>query len=102
MNNPSDCYGSEGGFTNEQAEHREFCESLEQQKLADKISRMQLMREDNLKAKVGTEIICPTCMKHFVKRSYHNVFCGKRGKGSLAKEQCRKAVGGWDCVRLLF
>lgn len=102
MEKPSDCYGSEGEFANEQAEHREFCEMFEQQeladKLADKIGRMQQQRRDNLKAKIGTEIICPTCGKHFNKRSYHNVFCGKRGKGKaqLKGKLCKDQY--WNLV----
>lgn len=31
--------------------------------------------EENKAAKVGTEIICPTCGKHFVKKQYSQAFC---------------------------
>lgn len=48
--------------------------------------------DNNKKAKVGDTIHCPTCGKVFEKRSYQNVFCGKRGvgkqelKGRLCKD----------------
>lgn len=29
----------------------------------------------NKAAKVGTEIICPVCGKHFIKKSYQQAFC---------------------------
>ena len=29
----------------------------------------------NKDAKVGTEIICPVCGKHFIKKSYQQAFC---------------------------
>ena len=29
----------------------------------------------NKAAKVGTEIICPVCGRHFIKKSYQQVFC---------------------------
>ena len=30
---------------------------------------------DNKAAKVGQEIVCPVCGKHFIKRSYQQAFC---------------------------
>ena len=35
----------------------------------------------NKMASVGETVKCPTCGKHFIKRSYQHTFCGKRGKG---------------------
>jgi hypothetical protein len=49
-------------------------------------------------AKVGDEIICPTCGKHFTKKSYQHVFCRKRGvgksegKGNLCKDTYHNSV----------
>lgn len=37
--------------------------------------------ENNKSAKVGSELVCPTCGKHFIKKSYQHAFCRKRGKG---------------------
>ena len=47
----------------------------------------------NRNASVGSEIICPSCEREFIKRTYQNVFCGTRGKGknSLKGRLCKDA-----------
>ena len=37
------------------------------------------------KAKVGEEVICPSCGTHFVKKYYHQAFCQTKG-GTTCKD----------------
>ena len=46
--------------------------------LSNLIANAIQVYSDNKKALVGANIVCPTCGKHFAKKSYQQVFC--RGK----------------------
>lgn len=51
----------------------------------DKVSTLKARYATAKAAKVGTEVICPSCCTHFIKTNYQQAFCKTHG-GTVCKD----------------
>jgi hypothetical protein len=59
-------------------EEDEFIQSMQMCAIGCMTDRYRMAKG----AKVGETVICPTCEKQFIKRSYQQAFCCNRGRGN--------------------
>lgn len=72
---------SEGECLSEYLEGLEIVREEKSPLLSNLMPNAKYIYLTNRGAKVGALLLCPTCGRRFIKRSYQNVFCGTRGKG---------------------
>ena len=60
----------------------------------DEMRSNSLVYVFNKKAKTGTELVCPTCRRKFIKNSYQQAFCSQPGQ---KKRKCKDKY--WNRIK---